>query len=238
MLGGAGGGIAMATAPGQASPLSRARNKSDRDGFCVLTFIGIVEQARPIILMNLNSIPVCDGVRHNGGTECGMFRGACLTAFEELFWVVIETSCCRQFNDKVVAAGGLVHALSRRDRPSPIPGRPGLQGQLFPCHSLVAERSLACLTRIRGGPAWRLFRTDRGRPLCLPHSVVEALGAYCDLPPEGAVPSYLAPLDVLGEEERLWFVLDNWPRWSPQMTGSPHQTTTGHFRNERPHIQH
>ncbi|SFG93974.1 hypothetical protein SAMN04488020_10555 [Palleronia marisminoris] len=66
----------------------------------------------------------------------------------------------------------------------------------------------------------RVLLHEKGRPLCIPQSVVDHLDDYCRVSETRDVPAFLAMLDLLDGRERLWFVLETWASWPllPQTT--------------------
>ena len=122
--------------------------------------------------------------------------------------------------------GVRVRSFARRTRPSPLRGRPDLEPDLFPGHVWVQEDAIpACLASLGGNGHARVLMHEKGRPLCLPHRVVDQLDAYCRVLDGSEVPPRLAMLDLLDGRDRIWFVLQNGLSWPSEPAGAAHEET-------------
>lgn len=138
-------------------------------------------------------------------------------------WAIIEVTATgrREALADLSSRGVPTRAFRRKPRSSPILGRSDFETELFPTHLWIHEVALPEGQRRMVLPGVvRVLLHEKGRPLCIPQSVVNHLDDYCRVTETRDVPPFLAMLDLLDGRERLWFVLETWASWPllPQTT--------------------
>lgn len=146
-------------------------------------------------------------------------------------WAIIEVTetGCRDALADLSSRGVPTRAFRRRARSSPILGRSDFETELFPAHLWIHEVALPERQTPMVLPGVvRVLLHEKGRPLCIPQSVVNHLDDYCRVTDTRNVPPFLAMLDLLDGRERLWFVLESWATWPllPQTTAESQGDST------------
>lgn len=129
----------------------------------------------------------------------------------ELSWylVVVRSRGEAALTAALTAEGHHHYRPVRAPRPSPLPNRPNLKGELFPGHLFVEFPFHADLyARIMALPGVaNVICNDRGRPFHIPDDYLSALAEYCALGPGETASGAFHMLDVLGPRDRVEQVL-------------------------------